>query len=280
MGDPGKPRFVHQRTEKAAAEQLLEDAFPDAFKRSFKGMLENSGLYQNHRIEAPNEYSQRLFELHHDDGARAQLRGAMLDVPVQARVPDAELDCFMCKSKKLFRCEALDLLYRREVEECEQIFSLLYQCHECEKFRIAFQLVRVGLKLQLTGRSLAYRPKVSADWAKSVRKIAQDALAAVGEGDLAAGYYHLRTAIEHDMKARVNIPLTYKIEGTDLCQQYNNTVEEEFKKRFPSFASLYSALSAGMHSREVTLVDFERLFADVEKHLHGRKIFDDFPRTS
>lgn len=82
------------------------------------------------------------------------------------------------------------------------------------------------------------------------------------------------------MKARVKIPLTDKIEGTDLCQQYNNTVEEEFKKRFPSFASLYSALSAGMHSREVTLEEFERLFTDVEKHLHGRKLFDEFPVAS
>src|ERR1700686_4578342 len=49
-------------------------------------------------------------------------------------------------------------------------------------------------------------PFVPPDAAKGVAYILSDAQQAVAEGDIYAGFYHLRTMLEHHLKARLSIP--------------------------------------------------------------------------
>jgi len=103
--------------------------------------------------------------------------------------------------------------------------------------------------------------------------IIEDAFIAVAEGDVPAGYYHLRTAIEFYIKSCLGISTTAKVDGTELCEQYNAQADERLKQSFPSFGPMYSELSLGLHSREVTAEKFAKVSNDFLGHLQAKALF-------
>lgn len=163
--------------------------------------------------------------------------------------------------------------YPRLDTETEQVYSLYYRCAVCRYSVVVFQVTRRGFKFQLTGRSVPFRPEIANEWPKAVKPIVADAYSAAAENDLPAAYYHLRTAIEHYMKAEVKIPTTQKVDGTELCEKYNATLDSRLKSGFPAMSTIYTELSSGLHTREVSTEGFERLCRDLIGHFKGKELF-------
>lgn len=158
----------------------------------------------------------------------------------------------------------------------EQVFHLFYRCGNCRDQYLAFLILRRGLKLQLVGRSLPFRPALADEWPKPVREIVQDANAAASENDLPAAYYHLRTAIEFLIKSELGIDVTEKLDGNELCDRYNATLDDRLKQSFPSLSVIYSTLSAGLHSRNVSTGEFDKQLEDILNHLRAKMLFSQY----
>ncbi len=157
-----------------------------------------------------------------------------------------------------------------------QLYNIFYRCSDCGEHAIGFLVLRDGFKFQLVGRSSPYRPALEPEWPKDIAPIAKDAGLAVSEGDIAAGYYHLRTALEHYLKGVVSIPLVEKIEGTALCDAYNATLDVRLKSGFASVAEIYSALSLGMHTRDVSPEAFYQIRKKLLDHFKAKALFAEY----
>lgn len=157
-------------------------------------------------------------------------------------------------------------------DQTHQVFHLIYRCGACREHFLAFQIARHGLRFQLTGRSEPYRPTIPSVWPKNVREVVTDAVVAVNEGDLPAGYYHLRTAIEFLMKAAIDKKPTERIDGAALCEEYARQLDATVRQTLPSLTPIYDELSAGLHTRDVNAEAFESMCKRAVDHLNGKDI--------
>jgi hypothetical protein len=121
------------------------------------------------------------------------------------------------------------------------------------------------LKIQLCGRSKPYFPKIPVEIPKGFRDVYQDALGAVACGDLSAGFYHLRTLMEHYMKSACNIPLSQQIDGSALCDHYNKTIDPVVAGR-ASLTATFDQCAAHLHNRDGNKVQFEAILKLIEGH--------------
>lgn len=282
----------------------VEYAFQDRLSAAIALLLESKGLYQNVRIESsfaasfskPDalvaEFSKRPIEL--NSRGEAELGGSFGraggvpigtpndEMPVGCYLPNINLTCHGCNADSSFlslRCSAQSRWndpYPILGAETEQVFSLTYQCATCRKAVITYQLFRRGLRFQVTGRTVAFRPKLAKDWPKDITEIVTDSLVAAAENDVPAAYYHLRTAIEFHLKNALSIPIATKCEGTELCERYYITLDDRLKSGFPSVAGLHSELSAGLHSRDVSSDRFHKMFGDLLTHFKAKELFAQF----
>ena len=263
----------------------VEQAVVFAWNEILSTLLTKKGLYQNLSVDSgifdkfadehysaqvlTDEFSSRpIYPYSRGEGDDKDSRGPRgplgasplgtpdTEMPLSFYLPNIHLECTVCKADSSFlsmSCSAdrFQTPYPIIGSNTEQIFHLYYRCATCRKRYLVFQILRRGLKAQLTGRSLPYRPKLDKVWPDSIKDIVRDALCADAENDVAAAYYHLRTAIEFHIKNELNIPIEQKIEGNDLCEKYNETQDMRLRTDFPSLGSLYTELSAGLHSRDV-----------------------------
>lgn len=166
-------------------------------------------------------------------------------------------------------------------DKTHQVFHLIYRCGVCREHFLAFQIARHGLRFQLTGRSEPYRPAVSSAWPKQVRDVVTDAVVAVSEGDLPAGYYHLRTAIEFLMKDATGKKPVDRVDGTELCESYARQLDIRARQMLPSLTPIYDELSAGLHARDVDAQAFESMLTRAIDHLTGKDLFSRYtPKPS
>lgn len=278
----------------------IEHAVQDEFARTLKELLETKGMYQNLRIneaifdtlpsEFREEFRQRPIMPYSrgdgDDNPRDRGFGASqpLGTPVNKMeagfyLPNVNIHCSHCEHSTTFLSmmystnRSFDNPYPLFGSDTEQVFTLYYRCGSCRGVYIAFQVLRKGFKLQLTGRSAPYRPAIAKEWPKSIADIVQDAFVAGSENDIPAAYYHLRTAAEFYLKGELGIPVQEKLEGAELCEQYNATIDTRLKSGFPSFGTMYSELSAGLHTRQVSLEQFQKLCNDFLAHLQAKALF-------
>lgn len=201
-------------------------------------------------------------------------------------LPAIDSECQCCKCRTTFQSMScsdhfsnsshIGSPYPMIGENTEQIYVLCYRCSRCRDNFVVFQVLRRGLKLQLTGRSIPFRPEIAALWPKRIRDIIQDAVCASAESDLPAAYYHLRTAIEFYIKDQLGKDPNEKIEGQQLCEEYNLTLNDSLKQGFPSLGPLYSTLSVGLHSRKVSQDEFDSTFDKFHGHLDAKRLFDQY----
>lgn len=278
----------------------VEFAFQDEVVRLMKELLESKGLYQNARIDdavfakVPSliaEFRKRPIMPHSrgegDDhrpmrGLGGQPVGTPQDeMEVGFYLPNITTECIRCSKPTTFLSMSFSErsgwgLYPILGEETEQVYTLYYRCAQCRSVFVAFQVLRKGFRFQLTGRSVPFRPAIAKEWPKEIRKIVEDAHVAASEGDVPAAYYHLRTAIEFFIKKELGIPNVTKIDGTELCDQYNAKADPRLKTSFPTFGPLYAELSSGLHSREVTHEGFAKLRNDFLSHLKAKELFSQY----
>jgi len=199
-------------------------------------------------------------------------------MPLSFHLPNIHLECTTCKLESSFlsmTCsnDKYQSPYPLFGSTTEQVFHLYYRCATCLKNYLVFQILRRGLKAQLTGRSQPYRPKLEKLWPDSIVGIVRDALSADAENDISAAYYHLRTAIEFYIKNELHIPVAQKFEGNELCSMYNEKQDARLKTAFPSLGFLYSELSAGLHSRDVKSTQFSAMLVKFADHLRAKELF-------
>ena len=289
------------RKQSPAVEKLVQDELRLAVRK----LVESCGIYQN--VTIPKQCFLNLAdEDYSTEDLAAEFRrrpirvvsqsfsGGVLGVGTQPLgtpanelvlsfyLPNVQLECSKCRNETTFQsmkcsCETgTDGSYKCDNEIAEQVFDLSYRCSNCSGCRIAFLVLRRGLKLQLVGRSVPYRPKVAPEWPKEVRDVISDACAAVAENDVAAAYYHLRTGLEFLIKNELGIDLKEKIEGSQLCERYNMTLDERLKTGFPSLQTIFSRLSSGLHSRDVSRDEFNELQLQAVDHLKAKALFKQY----
>jgi hypothetical protein len=276
----------------------VENAFQDECARMIKELLETKGLYQNVRVndaifkKLPPGFVQEFRKRpvvpysrgEGDDyrhGRRVNgtqpLGTAQDEMDARFYLPNVTLDCPRCARPNSFLSMTCSLAvcgpYPILGEDTEQVFSLVYRCSICRSAYVVFQVLRKGFKMQLTGRSVAFRPAIAKEWPKEIEGIVKDAFSAAAENDMAGAYYHLRTAAEFYLKKECGIAVEVKIDGSELCEKYNAMIDERLKSGFPSFASIYAELSAGLHSRVVTPERFTKLANDFVAHLKAKELF-------
>ena len=155
------------------------------------------------------------------------------------------------------------------------VFSM--KCSVCE--RPIFFAIRNGflegdnqVVFQLVGRNPMYLPSVKAPFPSAIRRVVSDALLAVAQSDLPAGFYHLRTAIEIYMKEVTEEDIDAKIDGNELVDKYKSKMGNLIPPNAPSFKTIYSDLSRYLHSRKGSAEDFERLRGQVELHFEAIEV--------
>jgi hypothetical protein len=290
--------FEQSMTPGRRESPAVENASQDAMGRSLKELFQNKGLYQNLRIDdvefkkaVPSalidEIRKRPFTPHSRNGMFRSAGGPALgtpidELPIGFYLPAVMLPCPTCTHVTSYLSHECSDSFRFADPypifgaDTEQVWPMYYQCTVCRKHNIVFQVFRKGLKLQLTGRSTAFRPAIAREWPNEIKKIVEDAFLAVAEGDIPAGYYHLRTAIEFYLKNCLGLSPTAKVDGTELCEKYNSQADERLKQGFPSFGPMYSELSLGLHSREVTTERFTKVSNDFLGHLQAKALFATF----
>lgn len=146
-----------------------------------------------------------------------------------------------------------------------QIFVFDFQCVACKEPPIKFVVSRKKNKVQLCGRSEPLVKPAPAFIPKSVRNIYLDALAAANCGDVYAGFYHLRTLLEHHMKAKCKRDMLDQVEAEDLCQEYYSKLDEVVARR-AAITSEFKLCSKNLHGRTGTYDEFAKTLEKIESH--------------
>ena len=285
----------------------IEWAFEDAFAAAVKEICESRGLYQNVDVALPilsevaderspeellvREFSRRTVQAitrkEHVSIGDHKFAGRSVgtDAPgtpddqrlLAFYLPVAEIMCALCKRKAPHTsvpapAPPRETPFPEKDQKTVQVLHVLYACTGCSIEVVGFQIMRRGLRLQLTGRTVPFRPPLDNAWPKAIRDIVSDAFVAAAEGDVPAAYYHLRTAQESFMKKELGLDVACKIEGQELCDAYNKKADPRVVRDFPAMSTLYSDLSEGLHSRKVKIEDFQRYSASFLKHLKAQAL--------
>lgn len=275
---------------------IVEREVGTSIQNSLKALLESSYLYRNKEIDlqgivdeavasAENRASGErlrtgLLEMINGiwDPKETHVYGAsspVRDMPRSHRarqisfdLPTVETWCDTC-GKEVHGPVSHQVIFDQstadEFDLGKQIYAFAYQCHKCKAAPLVFLVCRNKLKLQLTGRSSPFFGRVPSEIPQLLRCIYRDAIASVACGDISAGIYHLRTLIEHKMKSSCGLEIEARIDGAELCEKYNSSIDPVVSKR-ASLTSVFNSMSAKLHGRDGTDADFEQALQLITDH--------------
>lgn len=126
-----------------------------------------------------------------------------------------------------------------------QIFMFSFMCQSCKKSPEIFLISRTVAKLTLVGRSPIEKAVVPSVISKKDHKFFSDSIVAFQSGQILAANFLLRTFIEQFLRTQSQ---TNVKEASQLLEEYNQQLPNDFKSRFPSLADIYSTLSADIHN--------------------------------
>ena len=210
------------------------------------------------------------------------LGASNLEHPIHFYLPNIEIRCgAVCKKVTLFSPQLSsvfrlgDSTFPRTGEKgTEQMYEPVYRCEVCRTMVHAFLVHRVGQRLHLCGAAPRREAATSRTLIAPLDRILADAEQAAAEQDVFAGFYHLRTLVEHYIKGRINAPLTDQIRGDDLVERHYATLKPEWRSVLPSLSDSYSKLSENLHARRGKLEIFKELRDRVCDHIEMVTIFE------
>lgn len=280
----------------------VEQAIQDSLRSIFKTLMESKGLYQNVKISEDvfdpflegkftrlafaKEFRARPILALSANNVQAvlQMAASRDDFALYFLLPLIDLECQSCRQRTTYQSVPISGATGQGLhppgEDREQIFALTYRCAACSKGFVSFQIRRVGMRFQLTGRSIPFRARISPAWPVEIKEIIGDVHSASAEGDVSAGYYHLRTAIEFHAKAVLGIPADEKIEGQSLCERYNGELDIRMKQGIPSLTPLYAELSLGLHTRKGDVESLDRMINTMLQHFEAKAMFERHPYSA
>ena len=282
---------------------FVEDTMRAAIHDALKALMEGSYLYQSKTIDlsailekadakttaadleeefayrpwVPHSLHRGFSKMEHDIMGAASVGGSPLHAPAKEMrltfpIPTIETWCSVCKSHEVHdSIPYIDAspyhLNKEAVQERPGFRTFLFNftCAKCKSPPLTFMIRRELLKVQLCGRSKPYFPRIPTEIPKGLRDIYHDGLAAAACGDISGGFYHLRTLMEHCMKKACNIPITQQIDGSDLCEEYNKSIDPVVAGRV-SLTSTFDQAAAHLHNRDGTKEQFEIALKQIEAH--------------
>lgn len=220
---------------------------------------------------------QQHAEIHRYANIGAQPIGTPIEkMSLHFYAPSVQLSCRACKSKTTFIAlkgsheRLLGYPFPRTTERgAEHVYTVFYRCETCRELIHAVLVRREGLRLHLCGFAPRREQTAERSVPKAVEKILVDASNAVAEGDLSAGFYHLRTMLEHYVKFRLSIPLDFQIRGDELIAKHYDSLPINLRHVLPSLTIAYETLSKHLHGRTGEVSNYYALFAVVCDHIEG-----------
>jgi len=301
------------RVESPAVELAMQEAIGDALSLllSEKGLYQNVSVEEavleafssaNRRSRIPydqlvSEFKKRPWNPISSDATRgsgqglAHLPAAMGspglgtpqdEMPLNFLLPDIETRCRNCKKPTAHGSMSVSFMYGLGSpfpvisEETGDVFVLYYACALCRSGVIVFLVKRKGYRLQLCGRSERLVVEAPKSLPKKLRPICSDAISAVRENDVHAGFYHLRTLVEHYMKRCLQLPLQQRMTGDELAAQYNETLDPRMSGGIPSVSAIYEKASVWMHARSGSESDFQLLLDEFVGHLQAKALSEKY----
>lgn len=146
-----------------------------------------------------------------------------------------------------------------------QTFIFDFQCVSCKGPPLKFIVSRCQNKIQLCGRSKPFNQTPPSSFPKNVREIYINAVSAASCGDIYAGFYHLRTLLEHHMKSVCKLDMLDTKDSEELCHEYYSTLDEVVAKK-ASITTEYKLCSKNLHARAGTYDDFVKTLGKIEAH--------------
>jgi hypothetical protein len=152
----------------------------------------------------------------------------------------------------------------------KQVFCLPLHCQGCRSNVIVFLIARNGRKIQLVGRSEFEQVKVPPSIPKEHKGFYSQAVIAFNCGQILPALFLLRTLIEQHMRT---VTGRAELRGDELCDEYNKTLDADFKSRFPSFKDVYGKLSDALHRADPDKFLFESERERIVNHFDALNVF-------
>jgi hypothetical protein len=153
----------------------------------------------------------------------------------------------------------------------EQVFLLVYQCQGCKGLPEVFLIRRNGMKFILSGRTPMEKVIVEPFIPKHQRGFYSDAIIAYNAGQILPGIFMLRTFLEQFVRSSSTTPQSTNIEA--LFDEYNATLPEDFKSRFPSLRKIYDNLSEDIHGAIGSAELFDKSKEEIDIHFDARRLY-------
>jgi hypothetical protein len=149
----------------------------------------------------------------------------------------------------------------------EQIFVPIYRCEMCRETIYTILIRRGGLRLHLCGFAPRREPSASKPVPEPLVPILSDADQAVAEGDTYAGFYHLRTMLEHYLKTRLGIAISQQFRGDELIAKHYKMLLPAVAGVVPSVAVAWERLSYWLHTRTGEAEDYQTQRDAICRHI-------------
>ena len=195
-------------------------------------------------------------------------------MPIHFYFPNVQIGCGICKRVCLFLAHvssagfSLESFYPKYADKgTEQVYQPLYRCEHCRTMLHTVLVQRVGVRLHLCGFAPRREPFATRDVPESLKPTLADAEQAVAEGDVFAGFYHLRTLLEHYLKQRLSVPFAEQLRGEELIARHHAALPVEWRSVLPSASEAYSGLSERLHARTGDAADFGMFRDKVCRHI-------------
>lgn len=149
----------------------------------------------------------------------------------------------------------------------EQIFVPIYRCEMCRETIYTILIRRGGLRLRLCGFAPRREPSASNPVPEPLVPIINDADQAVAEGDTYAGFYHLRTMLEHYLKTRLGIAISRQFRGDELIAKHYEMLLPTVADVLPSVRVAWERLSYWLHTRTGEAEDYQTQRDAICRHI-------------
>ncbi len=114
-------------------------------------------------------------------------------------------------------------------------------------------------------------PIIPRNLPKKERKHFRNAVIAFDSGQALAAKFLLRIFLEQYVRGVATNPEVRSIES--LFDEYNATLPDDFKQRFPSLKSIYDQLSEDIHAADETPEIFETAKQKIVEHFDAKRVF-------
>ena len=271
--DPGKLTIT------AAKLVAWNQGLPDYLK-SLRGEIEKRPWHLETRHMGDSSFNA---EVHRAASVGTSPVGTPIEkMPIHFYLPAVQIMCGgACKRVTTFSAHvsssrfSLDSLHPRIGSNgTEQIFQPVYRCEVCRTMIYSVLVHRIGLRLHLCGFAPRRESLTSRSVPQHLVAILSDAEQAIAENDVFAGFYHLRTLLEHYLKQRNGTPLSDQIRGEELISKHYATLPVQWRSVLPSISDAYTTLSENLHARKGEVEDFNRLRDRVCDHIDMLAMMD------